>query len=185
MQNGCMGEAVRYGAGSVKADLTAYAQSLGFDLCRIAPAARPPPAAELRTWLEAGCQGEMSWLERNADRRTDPQLVQPSAKSIIVLGLNYYQEDPADSDASENSPSIRGESAAPFPGQDRGGRRGRGGRIARYAWGDDYHNWIEAQLRLLEQWLIERGGVQRRYVDTGPVLERDFAALAGVGWQGK
>jgi epoxyqueuosine reductase len=153
---------MRYFEGSVKDDLVAFAHSLGFDLCRIAPAVAPPHAAEFRAWLEQGCQGEMTWLERNADRRANPQLVQPKALSVIVLGVNYYS-------ANESSP-IDGAAQ---------------GRIARYAWGDDYHDLIEAKLRSLDAWLGERGGVQRRYVDTGPVLERDFAALAGVGWQGK
>lgn len=148
----------------VKDDLVAFARSLGFDLCRIAPAVTPPHAAEFRAWLEEGCQGEMTWLEKNAERRTDPQLVQPDAKSVIVLGMNYYQAADADRLGAVKAPR---------------------GRIARYAWGDDYHDLIEAKLRTLEAWLIERGGVQRRYVDTGPVLERDFAALAGAGWQGK
>lgn len=155
-----MGDALPWGL--VKDDLVAFARSLGFDLCRIAPAVAPPHAAEFRAWLEQGCQGEMSWLERNADRRTDPQLVQPDARSVIVLGMNYYQAG----DTNGSGGAARG-------------------RIARYAWGDDYHDLIEAKLRTLESWLIERGGTQRRYVDTGPVLERDFAALAGVGWQGK
>jgi epoxyqueuosine reductase len=146
----------------VKDELTAFARSLGFDLCRVAPAVAPPHAAEFRAWLEEGCQGEMTWLERNADRRTNPQLVQPDARSVIVLGINYYQENRA---KDTGKPAM--------------------GRIARYAWGNDYHDLIEAKLRALESWLIERGGVQRRYVDTGPVLERDFATLAGVGWQGK
>jgi epoxyqueuosine reductase len=150
----------------VKDDLVAFAHSLGFDLCRVAPAVTPPHAAEFRTWLDHGCQGEMTWLERNADRRTNPQLVQPEAKSVIILGVNYYQAD-----VSLTLRESEGEAAR--------------GRIARYAWGDDYHDLIESKLRSLEAWLVERGGVQRRYVDTGPVLERDFAALAGVGWQGK
>ena len=137
---------------------------MGFELCRIAPAIEPPHAAEFRAWLEEGCQGEMTWLARNAERRTDPQLVQPSAKSVIVLGMNYFQNGPHNIVSSDDAPR---------------------GRIARYAWGDDYHEVIETKLRSIETWLIERGGEQRRYVDTGPVLERDFAALAGVGWQGK
>jgi epoxyqueuosine reductase len=59
------------------------------------------------------------------------------------------------------------------------------GRIARYAWGDDYHEVIERKLRLFDEWLRAHGGVQKTYVDTGPMLERDFAGVAGVGWQGK
>jgi epoxyqueuosine reductase len=144
----------------VKTELVAFAQELGFDLCRIAPAGAPPHAAEFRAWLEEGRAGEMAWLDRNKDRRTNPQAVLPGARSVVVLALNYWQEN--------------GESAAAPTG-----------RIARYAWGDDYHDVIEKKLSALDAWLRERGGNQRCYVDTGPVLERDFAALAGAGWHGK
>ena len=146
---------------AVKYQLLALARELGFDLCRIAPAGPPPHAAEFRHWLEEGRAGEMAWLQRNADRRTDPELVLPGVRSVIVLGLNYFQPGP--------------------PAAERTGR----GRIARYAWGLDYHDIIEPRLRALDAWLSTQGGTQRFYVDTGPILERDFAALAGVGWQGK
>lgn len=145
----------------MKAELIAYAESLGFDLCRIARAEAPPHAAHFREWLAAGMNADMAWMERNADRRTNPELVLPGAQSVIVLAMNYYQADPP--------------ASAP----------GTKGRIARYAWGDDYHDVIDVRLKQLEEWLIARGGRQRQYVDTGPVLERDFAAVAGVGWQGK
>jgi epoxyqueuosine reductase len=144
----------------VKSELAALARSLGFDLCRIASADAPPHAAAFRAWLEEGRAGEMSWLERNADRRTDPALVLPGAQSVIVLGMNYW--------------TAEGE-----------GRKAKGGRIARYAWGDDYHEVIERKLHVLDHWLADHGGQQRSYVDTGPMLERDYAALAGAGWQGK
>lgn len=141
----------------MKAELIAVAQSLGFDLCRIAPCVAPPHADAFRQWLADGRAGDMAWLERNQDRRTDPQQVVPGAKSVIVLGMNYWQ--------GEEPPTV--------------------GRIARYAWGDDYHDLIEAKLQVIDDWLAARGGRQRHYVDTGPVLERDFAALAGAGWHGK
>jgi epoxyqueuosine reductase len=101
----------------------------------------------------------MSWLERNKARRMDPQQVLPGARSVIVLGMNYWQ--------GQQNPKPHA------------------GRIARYAWGDDYHDLIEQRLRTLDQWLATQGGAQKCYVDTGPVLERDFAALAGAGWHGK
>ncbi len=97
----------------------------------------------------------MAWMERNADRRTNPDLVQPGAKSVVMLAMNYWQH------------------GTPSPA------------IARYAWGDDYHDIIEPKLRQLDSWLQSQGGKQRHYVDTGPVLERDFAALSGLGWHGK
>lgn len=144
----------------MKTELVAFAQELGFDLCRIAPAGAPPHAAEFRSWLDQGRAGEMSWLERNKDRRTDPQAVLPGARSVVVLALNYWQPD-----APPDAKTV--------------------GRIARYAWGDDYHEVIEKKLHAIDEWLRVRGGAQRCYVDTGPVLERDFAALAGAGWHGK
>ena len=153
----------------MKTALLAQAEGLGFALCRIAPCSAPPHAAEFRAWLEDGRAGEMAWLARNADRRTDPQLVLPGARSVVVLAMNYF---------------VGAQSA------ERGARKGAGvpiadHRIARYAWGDDYHEVIEAKLRTLDAWLTARGGRQRCYVDTGPMLERDFAALAGAGWHGK
>jgi len=146
----------------VKTELVAFVQTLGFDLCRIAPADAPPHAAEFRAWLEEGRAGEMSWLDRNKERRTNPQAVLAGARSVVVLGMNYWQGSP------NREPGV-----------------GPRGRIARYAWGDDYHEIIEKKLRAIDDWLRARGGSQRCYVDTGPVLERDFAALAGAGWHGK
>ena len=145
----------------IKAALAREADKLGFALCRVAPAVVPPHAEEFRQWIAAGFHGEMGWLEKNAARRTDPALVLPGARSLIVLAMNYWQPRP--------------EPVGP----------GRMGRIAHYAWGDDYHEVIEPKLWELDRWLQAHGGTQRQYVDTGPVLERDFAALAGVGWVGK
>jgi len=142
-----------------KAAILTEAEALGFDLCRIAPASAPPHAKEFRAWLAAGKNGDMEWLARNADRRTDPQLVLPGAQSAIVLAMNY-----------------RATSSARNP---------KTGRIASYALGDDYHEIIEPKLWQLDAFLQKLGGSQRQYVDTGPVLERDFAALAGLGWHGK
>ena len=153
----------------MKSELAAFADSLGFDLCRVAAADAPPHAEEFREWLDEGRAGEMAWLARNADRRTDPQRVLPGARSVIVLGMNYY--DCGSRESSNPQSAIRNPQLK--------------GRIARYAWGDDYHDVIEAKLRALDEWLVAHGGVQRRYVDTGPVLERDVAAVAGAGWQGK
>ena len=143
----------------MKDALAAFAHSLGFALCRVAPAVTPPHAEAYRQWLAEGCAGEMVWMERNAERRTDPQLVLPGAKSVVVLAMNYA------------------------PGTVE--RIGAMDRIARYAWNDDYHDAIEPKLRQIDTFLRQHGGVQRSYVDAGPVLERDFAALAGAGWHGK
>ncbi len=147
---------------TVKSSLEEFARSLGFALCRVAPAGLPPHAEAFREWLADGRAGEMAWLERNQDRRTDPELVLPGIKSVVVLAMNYWQGP------EEPKPDARPR-----------------GRIARYAWNDDYHDLIEPKLRAIDEFLQQHGGRQRFYVDTGPVLERDFAALAGAGWHGK
>lgn len=143
----------------VKTALVDETRAQGFDLCRVAQAVEPPHAREFRDWLADGAHGDMAWLAKNADRRTNPGAVLPGARSVVVLGMNYWQRDPE--------------------------RRAGSGRFARYAWGDDYHEVIEPRLRELDAFLEGHGGKQRRYVDTGPVLERDFAALSGMGWQSK
>lgn len=148
----------------MKTDLVQLAIDLGFDACRIARAQDPPHAAAFHEWLAAGASGEMAWLERNKVRRTDPDAVQPGVKSVITLAMNYWQGGEAP-ERPEGAPLH--------------------GHIARYAWGSDYHDLVEAKLRELDAFLISHGGAQRCYVDTGPVLERDFAALAGIGWHGK
>ena len=150
----------------MKTALIAEARTLGFEVCRVASAEKPPHAEEFRKWLGEEKHGDMAWLARNADRRTDPNLVLPGVRSIIVLGMNYWQREPNQKSEIRNPK---------FPS----------GRIARYAWGDDYHDIIEPRLWQLDAWLQKHGGAQRQYVDTGPVLERDFAARAGAGWHGK
>ena len=145
-------------AANLKAALVARAKALGFDACRVARADAPRHAGEFRDWLRAGSAGEMEWLHRGEEKRCEPSLVLPDVRSVIVLAMNYWQGNPT---------------AVP------------GGRIARYAWGDDYHDVMLERLRKLDAFLSEFGGVQKCYVDTGPVLERDFAAEAGVGWHGK
>lgn len=154
----------------MKGALAAKAKMLGFDICRVAKCEAPPHAVEFKAWLENGHAGEMEWLERNKERRVDPGLVLPGARSVIVLAMNYFQggendRAPMSNDQCHDFP--------PLP------------RIARYAWGDDYHEIIEKKLAALDEFLRAHGGVQKCYVDTGPVLERDFAALAGAGWHGK
>jgi epoxyqueuosine reductase len=151
----------------VKAALIEHAHALGFALCRVAHCGPPVHGETFRSWLDAGMAGEMTpWLERGSQKRLDPQAILPGARSMVVLALNYWQ--------GSTDPAARqtGSGAAT-------------GRIARYAWGDDYHDLIEAKLRALDVFLQNGGGRQRWYVDTGPVLERDFAAEAGAGWHGK
>jgi epoxyqueuosine reductase len=155
--------ATRISSQELKQDLVAVTRELGFDSCRIAACAKPAHATEFREWLREGAHGEMNYMQRGEEKRCEPQKVLPGAKSIVVLALNYFQGN------AQKTP-----------------RRGVAtGRIARYAWGDDYHDVIEAKLDKLDRFLRQFGGIQKCYVDTGPVLERDHAAEAGVGWHGK
>jgi epoxyqueuosine reductase len=148
---------------SPKQLVVALAEELGFDDCRIAIAQEATHAAVFDQWIADGTYGDMDWMAKSPERRRDPSVVLPGAKSVIVLAMNYFQNDPVPAGA--------------------GGSRGK---IARYAWGDDYHDVIEKRLKQFCAELEARfGGTHRRYVDYGPVLERDFASDAGVGWNGK
>ncbi|MFL6514378.1 MAG: tRNA epoxyqueuosine(34) reductase QueG [Chthoniobacterales bacterium] len=146
----------------VKTRVQELSRELGFNLCRIGSCAAPAHAGEFREWLAAGEAGEMHYMERGEEKRCDPQQVLPGARSLIILAMNYWQ----------GAHDSRPDGAAK-------------GRIARYAWGDDYHDVIAPKLESIDGFLRECGGTQKCYVDTGPVLERDHAASAGVGWQGK
>jgi epoxyqueuosine reductase len=142
--------------------IKAWAAELGFDDCRIAPAKEATHAGLFHDWIGEGKHGEMAWMERNPQRRCDPREVLPGCRSVICLALNYYP------------------GRSPFANGHEGGYR-----IARYAWNEDYHDLIEKRLKEFDVKLQALGGVQRFYVDTGPVLERDFASDAGLGWNGK
>ena len=137
----------------------ATGKRLGFDLVAIGPADPPEHAAAFAAWLDAGYAGSMAYLERGRERRLDPRRVLPGARSVIAAALNYHQ----------------GAEAAGPP------------HVARYAWGADYHGVMEPRLRaLLDDLVAAAPGTHGRvYVDTGPVLERDLAARAGLGWIGK
>jgi len=158
-----------------RAQVVGLAREIGFDLCRFARAETPEHAAEFRDWLDRGDAGEMNYLARNSERRCDPRQILPHAKTVIVLALNYFQGARKADSAAVGVPPAKGAA----------GTAGSTGRIARYAWGDDYHELIEKKLAVIDQFLRHRGGRQKCYVDTGPMLERDHAAAAGIGWHGK
>lgn len=150
----------------MKAELLAEARRTGFELAGIAAATPAETRSAFEEWLAAGRAGEMRYLGRDPERRSDPRRVWPATASILVVGLNYRTW----------------ESAAPERGCP------RRGQIARYALGDDYHEVLAGKLRALLGWTRERFGSEvqgRCYVDTGPLLERDLAARAGLGWFGK
>lgn len=140
--------------------------ALGFDDVRFA-AVGPGPLAPLRAWLEAGHHADMHWMERTVDKRLDPTLVLPGARSLILLGVSYWSE------ALRAAPV--GNRPAPI--------------WARYALHEDYHDTIKPGLVAAGRVLEELHGVTpedyRYYVDTGPVLERSWAARAGLGFTGK
>jgi epoxyqueuosine reductase len=147
---------------SIKRRVQELSRNLGFDICRVGSCSPPAHTNEFRGWLSAGKAGEMGYMERGEEKRCDPQQVLPGARSIIILAMNYWQ----------GGGDVEAAGAAT-------------GRIARYAWGDDYHDVIAPKLRTIDDFLRECGGIQKCYVDTGPVLERDHAEAAGVGWHGK
>ena len=143
------------------------ALSLGFDACGIARAeALTEDAVFLRSWLDAGMHGEMSYLARNFEKRTDPRELVPGCKSVVTVLLNYC-------------PPVSQPADAP--------------RIARYAFSEiDYHTVIKGLLAKLEAAIVENYGsecinsnVQHSFVDSAPVLERRWAQRAGLGWIGK
>jgi epoxyqueuosine reductase len=148
------------------ADIKARARSLGFDACGIAPAADHPELRFYREWLDRGYAGEMAYLHRTADRRADVRHVLPSAQTVIVTATVYNTDRPYSTESAD-------------PGR---------ADIARYAWGDDYHDVIGARLESLLAWMRDASPAPfdaRAYVDTGPVQERVYAQHAGVGWIGK
>jgi epoxyqueuosine reductase len=170
---------------SLTAAIKQEARALGFDAIGIAlvaernqlptsvhqpshphqPSAPPLPhllLSRLTEWLRRGYHGTMAWLERTPEKRADPRQVLPGCRSIISVGINYLTEHRANEQ----------------PGH---------GRIARYAWGKDYHNIFDTKLKQLEQFIhsIAPDAKTRSYSDTGPIMEKAWAEQAGLGWIGK
>jgi epoxyqueuosine reductase len=156
---------------------------LGFDDCRFASADSPQSAEKFQNWLAQKKHGEMSYLERNAPKRIDPQKVLPGAKSVICLAASYA------TDNLKQAPLTRPSDTLSLRERD-GVRASRpaNGLVARYARFDDYHDILGKRLKLLTEFIDQLGGRETRslwYVDTGPLLERDFAQRAGLGFAGK
>ena len=129
---------------------------------------RPDAIGEAKTYFERfiaeGQHGDMDWLATTTARRTDPNVLWPDARSVVMLGLNYGPDrDPL----------------AILQARDRGA-------ISVYAQGDDYHEIIKAKLKAIARWLVANaGGDVKVFVDTAAVMEKPLAASAGLGWQGK
>ena len=142
------------------------AKDLGFHFCGISKAQfLEEEAPRLEAWLKRGYQGKMGYLENHFDKRLDPRLLVPGAKSVISLIYNYYPDKAAAPDSTETPPL----------------------KIAKYAYGEDYHLVIKEKLKLfLDQLQKAVGTVDgRAFVDSAPVMERAWAARSGVGWIGK
>ncbi len=142
--------------------LKAEARRLGFDLAGAAPAVVPPGLGHFRRWLEEGFAGRMEYLAARAGAYGHPRHVLDGVRSLLMLAVGYRTSEPA----------------AAGPGQ---------GRVARYAWGTDYHGLVRERLHVLADYhrRLTPGAGVRGVVDTAPLLERDFARLAGLGWIGK
>jgi epoxyqueuosine reductase len=137
--------------------LKAQAYGLGFDLAGIVRLGPTESSDVFERWLARGHAGDMEYLARGAEKRRDTRLPFAGAVSAVVVAMNYGGSEPS-------------------------------GPVARYARGDDYHDLIVAKLRTLHAWLAEREAREiagKAYVDTGPILERDLARRAGLGWFGK
>lgn len=151
---------------SITERIKSQARKLGFDLVGISAA---EPHADIHffdMWLQNGYAGTMEYLSRRRNDRADPKHLLENVKSIICCGLNYN---------GGQTKSQELEAA------------GRGW-ISRYAWGEDYHEVVLAKLKELEQFIlaeIDSTAQLKSYVDTGPILERSYAASAGLGWIGK
>lgn len=136
---------------------------IGFDKIGIVPAeALPDEERRLKEWLESDYHGEMRWMEREPEKRADPRILFPGAKTVIVVALNYYTPSQHE-DSSEK------------------------GKVSRYAWGDDYHDVVKAKLRELLSFIKELiPAVNVKIcVDTAPMMDKAWAVRAGIGWMGK
>lgn len=149
----------------MKGEIQRRAAALSFDACRFTTTTPPESAARLAAWLADGRHGAMAWMERTAARRVDPQQVLPGAQSIVMLATSYHPG--AEIDPPSNAAR---------------------GVVARYARFRDYHDVLGPRLAELTAFINQLGGPGTRsrwYMDTGPVLERDLAQRAGLGFIGK
>ncbi|MDF3129400.1 tRNA epoxyqueuosine(34) reductase QueG [Kiritimatiellaeota bacterium B1221] len=151
---------------SFEQELKQAACELGFDLAGIADVQPARHAAAYRAWLKEGHNADMDWIARNVETRIDPAIWQPEAESMLVLAVSYATQKP---DSKVWNDPMRG-------------------RIARYAWGRDYHKVIRKRLDRLAAWIAEHGprGVKSVYFnDARPMLEHDAALAAGLGFIGR
>ena len=143
-------------------ELKAEASALGFELSGVCPAVAPDTLSDFVRWIDAGYGGQMHYLHDRSDAYGHPRSILSGVRSLLLLGRNYLTDD-----------------AEPVPAGN--------GRISRYAWGLDYHEQIHKDLKKLSGFLQAKvpTATVRGVVDTAPLLEREFARLAGLGWIGK
>jgi epoxyqueuosine reductase len=150
---------------AIAAQVKRRARDAGFDLVGIASAAPSRWRDYLRTWLDEGRAGQMQYLANRFEERTQPQAYLPGARSIICVAINYHVPlEPLSAEQQQ-----------------------RHGKIARYALGDDYHELIKSRLHAVADWMRQTFSdcQTRACVDTAPVMEKELAARAGIGWLGK
>jgi len=165
----------------MKSAIRQRAFELGFDDCRFTTAAPVELASHLHNWLEQGWHGQMTYLARTAEKRANPQLLLPGARTVITLAASYADPPPPDTPAKSIGSFAHHHTAG-------AGLARPIGLIARYAQFEDYHAVLAGPLKELAQFVCRLGGVGTRavwYVDTGPVLERALAQRAGLGFVGK
>jgi epoxyqueuosine reductase len=150
---------------NLKTALTREARTLGFDCTGVTgPDAIAQAGLHFREFLDAGAHGDMDWLAAHPQRRTDPRVLWPGVRSVIMLGVNY---------GPDQDPLLILQ------------QRSRGA-ISVYAQGDDYHDVIKKRLKTLARWLVAASGSEVKvFVDTAAVMEKPLAQAAGLGWQGK
>jgi len=139
------------------------AQLLGFEKVGIVPASPlVEEGSRLRKWLESNYHGNMTWMARHPEMRTDPRVLFPGARSVVVVALNYYTD-------AEHASSPQT------------------GKISRYAWGDDYHDVLSSKLKSLLSWIQEKfpEAQGKVCVDIQPIMDKAWAQRAGLGWIGK
>ena len=144
-------------------DIKKKAAEIGIDKIGIVPAEPlTDEGMNLREWLSRGFHGQMAWLEREPEKRSDPHLVFPGARSVIAAAVNYYT------------------------GSDHGDDPDRG-KLSRYAWGDDYHDVLREKLSVLLDWMRSQDpSIEGKIcIDTAPMMDKAWAQRAGLGWIGK
>lgn len=141
-------------------DIKQKARELGFQKIGIVPVtALTEEGKRLREWVAKNFHGAMSYLARDSEKRSDPRLLLPSARSVICVALNYFRP--------EQQPATA--------------------KVSRYAWGDDYHDVLQEKLKSLQAWMLEKVPEleAKICVDTAPIMDKAWAVRAGLGWLGK